>query len=69
MDENKPPKKLPKTSKQEKCKKRHSQLLFTKDEMKCELCVKCKDFIKGCKIFQRVFLDGSSNYKSSATSN
>ena len=68
MFENEPPKKLPKTSTQEKWKKRHSWLLFTRDGMKCELCVKWEDSIKCCKNFQRAFLDGSANYKSSAVS-
>ena len=68
MFENEPPKKLPKASTQEKWKKRHSWLLFTRDGMKCELCVKWEDSIKCCKNFQRAFLDGSVNYKSSAVS-
>ena len=68
MFQNEPSKKLPKASTQEKWKKRHSWLLFTRDGMKCELCVKWEDSIKGCKNFQRAFLDGSTNYKSSAVS-
>ena len=68
MSENEPPKKLPKTSTQKKWKKRRSWPLFTRDGMKCELCVKWEDSIKGCKNSQRVFLDDSTNYKSSAPS-
>ena len=68
MSENEPPKKLPKTSTQEKWMKRHSWLLFTRDGMKCELCIKWEDSIKGSKNFQRAFLDGLINYNSSAAS-
>ena len=67
MSENEPPKKLLKASMQEKWKERHSWLLFTRDGMKCELCVKWEDSIKVCKNFQRAFLD-DSNYKLSAAS-
>ena len=37
------------------------------DGMKWELCIKWEDSVKG-KNFQRVLLDGLTNYKSSAAS-
>ena len=51
MTENEPPKKLPKTSSQEEWKKRHYWLLFTKDQIKCEIWVNWEDSTKGCKNF------------------
>ena len=68
MSENEPRKKLPKTGMQEKWKEMHSWLLFARDGMKWELCIKWEDSIKGCKNLQGAFLDDSANYKSSAAS-
>ena len=44
------------------------KLLFTRDGIKHELCIKWEDFIKGYRKFQRGFLHYSANSKSSGVS-
>ena len=51
MAENEPPTKLPTVSMQERYKKRHSWLLFRRDGIKNELCVKWEGSIKVYKNF------------------